>query len=193
MQFTRPFKEAIARGDVRRSYRCWAGPRVKVGGRYGIPPLGAIEVTALAEVDSSSVTNAAARASGFESLDELRATLGNPSDASRKLYRVDFRFLGPDPISQPERDRVDQPTLASLRARLDAIDARARPGPWAWATVAAIGAEPGRRAADLAPRVGLYTATFKARVRRLKALGLTESLETGYRLSPRGRQLLARR
>ena len=33
---------------------------------------------------------------------------------------------------------------------------------------------------------------FKADVRKLKELGLTESLEVGYRLSPRGRALLAR-
>lgn len=31
---------------------------------------------------------------------------------------------------------------------------------------------------------------FKTRVRRLKALGLTESLETGYRIFPRGKALL---
>lgn len=32
---------------------------------------------------------------------------------------------------------------------------------------------------------------FKPRVRRLKALGLTESLDVGYRLSPRGQAFLA--
>jgi ribosomal protein S19E (S16A) len=32
--------------------------------------------------------------------------------------------------------------------------------------------------------------TFKRRVRQLKELGLTESLEVGYRLSPRGRAVL---
>lgn len=31
---------------------------------------------------------------------------------------------------------------------------------------------------------------FKANVRKLKELGLTESLEVGYRLSARGRALL---
>jgi len=31
---------------------------------------------------------------------------------------------------------------------------------------------------------------FKIRVRRLKELGLTESLEVGYRVSPRGRAYL---
>jgi hypothetical protein len=36
---------------------------------------------------------------------------------------------------------------------------------------------------------GLERLVFKARVRRLKALGLTISLGTGYRLSPRGEAL----
>ena len=32
--------------------------------------------------------------------------------------------------------------------------------------------------------------SFKVNVRKLKGLGLAESLEVGYRLSPRGRALL---
>ncbi|WP_179221744.1 hypothetical protein [Inquilinus limosus] len=51
---------------------------------------------------------------------------------------------------------------------------------------------PATRAPDLAARFGRDTASFKADVRKLKALGLTESLEVGYRLSPRGRALLER-
>ena len=35
------------------------------------------------------------------------------------------------------------------------------------------------------------TSRFKPLVRKLKALGLTESLEVGYRLSPRGAAVLA--
>jgi hypothetical protein len=40
--------------------------------------------------------------------------------------------------------------------------------------------------------VGRERHPFKTDVRKLKELGLTESLEVGYRLSPRGRALLAR-
>lgn len=36
----------------------------------------------------------------------------------------------------------------------------------------------------------LFKRAFKVNVRKLKGLGLTESLEVGYRLSPRGRALL---
>ena len=45
---------------------------------------------------------------------------------------------------------------------------------------------------ELAAAAGQERAYFKLRVRRLKALGLTESLEVGYRLSPRGAAYLAR-
>lgn len=55
-----------------------------------------------------------------------------------------------------------------------------------------IAAHPGRRAPDLAAELGRETLPFKADVRKLKALGLTESLKVGYRLSPRGRALLDR-
>ena len=43
-----------------------------------------------------------------------------------------------------------------------------------------------------APQVETELPTFKRRVRQLKELGLTESLEVGYRLSPRGRAVLDR-
>ena len=48
----------------------------------------------------------------------------------------------------------------------------------------------GLRAADLAERFGRERLKFKTDVRKLKALGLTESLAVGYRLSPRGRAYL---
>jgi hypothetical protein len=42
------------------------------------------------------------------------------------------------------------------------------------------------RAGDLCGVVGLEQQPFKVNVRKLKTLGLTESLDVGYRLSPRG-------
>ena len=51
---------------------------------------------------------------------------------------------------------------------------------------------PEASARELARRIDEDVRLFERRVRRLKELGLTESLEVGYRLSPRGRALLAR-
>jgi hypothetical protein len=43
----------------------------------------------------------------------------------------------------------------------------------------------------LAKAIGLDIPHFKPWVRKLKALGLTESLSPGYRLSPRGEKVLS--
>lgn len=49
---------------------------------------------------------------------------------------------------------------------------------------------PAVRAADLCRLVGQERDRFKPDVRKLKNLGLTISLEIGYRLSPRGETYL---
>jgi hypothetical protein len=64
--------------------------------------------------------------------------------------------------------------------------------PWTWATLRLIAKRPGEPAAALAKSVGRERGAFKADVRKLKELGLTESLPVGYRLSPRGRTFLER-
>jgi Mn-dependent DtxR family transcriptional regulator len=63
-------------------------------------------------------------------------------------------------------------------------------GAWTRRTLKLIADRPATRAADLAEALGQERLPFKANVRKLKALGLTESLEVGYRLSPRGRAYL---
>ena len=71
-------------------------------------------------------------------------------------------------------------------AALARLDTRSPHGPWTRATLDAIASRPATRAADLAAALGRETAPFKLDVRKLKNLGLTISLEVGYRLSPRG-------
>lgn len=61
------------------------------------------------------------------------------------------------------------------------------------ATLQSIADRPATRAAELAAETGRPKAKFKTDVRKLKELGLTESLDIGYRLSPRGRAFLAKR
>ena len=57
-------------------------------------------------------------------------------------------------------------------------------------TLETLDAHPGVRALDICGLVGQGKERFKANVRKLKKLGLTESLGTGYRLSSRGKELL---
>jgi hypothetical protein len=69
------------------------------------------------------------------------------------------------------------------------LDARA-PEPWTRSTLTLVRSHPGLRAADLCKLAGQEKDAFKMNVRKLKTLGLTESLEVGYRLSPRGAAIL---
>jgi predicted transcriptional regulator len=70
------------------------------------------------------------------------------------------------------------------------MDKSSNHGAWTRETLSLIAAQPAVRAADLAASVGRERLEFKRDVRKLKELGLTESLEVGYRLSPRGRAFL---
>ena len=150
-----------------------------------------LAVDAVAEVDPAAITEDDARAAGFGSLAELLRRLDRHGDGP--VYRVDFHHAGADPREALRHaDELSGDELAGLRARLDRLDRAARDGPWTVATLRLIGDRPGVRAADLAAVAGRERQPFKTDVRKLKELGLTESLEVGYRLSPRGRALLGR-
>jgi hypothetical protein len=87
----------------------------------------------------------------------------------------------------------DESELFAIGLRLDRLDATGRHGPWTRQTLRLIADNPGVRAEDLARSVGRDKLPFKLDVRKLKELGLTESLRTGYRLSPRGESVLQKR
>jgi hypothetical protein len=78
-----------------------------------------------------------------------------------------------------------------IQRRLDRLDRASTHGPWTRAVLETIAANPAVRAPDLAAGFGRETQPFKRDVRKLKELGLTISLDVGYRLSPRGEAYLA--
>ena len=132
----------------------------------------------------AEITEAAARLAGEASRAELMAALAKKEG---ECYRITFHLEGEDPrIALREDGEPSAADVAALRKRLARMDGQA---PWTKLFMDLVAAHPGRRAGDLAPMAGLETRAFKVRMRRLKALGLTISLETGYRLSPRGEAL----
>jgi len=178
----------IADGSVTVAFRRWRRPTVRTGGTLR-SPAGLLSIEEVRQVDVDSLRAADARRAGHRSLDDLRAELG-PPDPARSLYRIAFRRGGEDPREAlRRRDRLDDVEVTAVRRALARSD-RAVGTPWTWSVLGLIAEHPGVVARELAPRVGMDRDTFKARVRRLKALGLTESLHVGYRLSPRGRALL---
>jgi hypothetical protein len=108
------------------------------------------------------------------------------------IYRIALRFAGADPRVALRQAKPTADEWRALEGKLQRMDARTEGGPWVRATLDIIARRPATRAEALAAELGLGKDMFKPRVRRLKALGLTESLEVGYRLSPRGEDALKR-
>lgn len=181
--------EGIADGSIDRAFRRWDRPRVKAGGRQ-VTSIGVIGFESVEPVAREAVTDAEAAAAGFESAEQLLGFLDR-RDAVQ-IYRVMLRVVGPDPRVALRQALPDEAEIERLCGRLARLDRVSSHGPWTQQALELIDTHPGRRAGDLAEMAGRERLPFKVDVRKLKQLGLTESLPIGYRLSPRGRMLLER-
>jgi len=184
MLFEQRFWAGIADGTVTLTFRRWKAPHAVAGRRHRMAG-GMIEIDSVRTVDPASVTESDARAAGYPGVGELLADLrGGPEPP---LYRVTFHHVGADPrTALAEGGELSAEQRAELDRRLARLDAASTHGPWTAATLDVIAARPGVRAGDLAAELGRERDPFKTDVRKLKNLGLTLSLEVGYRLSPRG-------
>jgi hypothetical protein len=186
--FQRPLLDGLATGTITLTFRRWRRPAARPGSRHR-SPIGVIAIEAVDLVTTAEITEDDARRAGFGSRAELLADLEKFGDAP--IHRIALHLDGPDPrIALREQVVITADERAELARRLARYDAASRHGPWTAATLQLIADHPTERAEDLAARVGREKLPFKVDVRKLKELGLTESLETGYRLSPRGESFL---
>jgi hypothetical protein len=180
--------EGITTGRVTLAVRRWRRPTVRAGGTL-TTAVGVLAIDSVDRIDPSELTERDARAAGAASLEELLAAPQLRRDGD--LYRIRFHLIGDDPrIALRAQSEVSDEEMAEILDRLARLDRASRHGVWATATLELIAERPGVRAGDLAASVQRETQPFKTDVRKLKALGLTESLEVGYRLSPRGEKVL---
>jgi hypothetical protein len=178
---------AIRAGTVDLAFRRWARPRVVVGTRMRTA-VGLVEVTSVEQVGVASLRAEDARRAGAPSLAALKEALAaRPDDPA---WRIGLAYAGPDPRELLRESIPDADEVAAINARLDRLDAASAHGAWTRETLDLIDLNEGVRAPDLAARVGRETLDFKKDVRKLKELGLTESLAIGYLLSPRGRAVV---
>ncbi len=178
------FWAGLTDGSITLAFRRWDAPRVKAGSQMH-SPVGLLAVDAVEDVDRVDISAVDAIAAGYDSLDELRTELDRRGPGP--VYRIVLRRVGPDPREALRNAaELSDAEVAYIRARLDRLDRSSSHGPWTDAVLAAIAEHPGVRAPDLADSFGRETQPFKIDVRKLKALGLTESLRIGYRISPRG-------
>jgi hypothetical protein len=175
----------ICDGAIDLAFRRWPRPRVLPGTKMRTS-VGLIEVTSVDRVDDITASDATRAGASREQLLALMA-----AKAPQPIWRVGLRFAGADPrIALRSKARLSAAERVELATRLDRLDRASPTGAWTRQVLELVAANPARRAPDLAAMLGRETQPFKCDVRKLKELGLTESLEVGYRISPRGRALL---
>lgn len=186
MLFSADAWPGLADGSITVTFRRWKKRQAKVGSIHR-PPGVALEVDAVGEVRVGDLTDADARAAGEPDLAALLRRLGDASPDDL-VWRVDFHAVdAPHPRTMlAAADDLDDAGRAEITKRLDRLDAASKSGPWTRATLECIGRNPAVVSTILAEELGRDRPELKLDIRKLKNLGLTESLGTGYRLSPRG-------
>jgi hypothetical protein len=188
MLFKARFRAGIMEGSITRTFRRWKRLQVVAGNRYR-QPFGEVEVVSAAAVEERSITSHDAKLAGYSSRDDLLAELARYPEGT--LYRIDFRFAGADRrIALREKDDLSEEDIDALVKRLARLDKASSHGPWTRQALELIDRNPAVVSTVLAEKMSLDRPVFKIDIRKLKESGLTESLDVGYRLSPRGKRLL---
>lgn len=178
--------EGIGRGDITLAFRRWQKPTVKSG--TGLrTAIGVVRIDAVEPVDEVTISDDHARAAGYAD----RAALLDDLRSDGTLYRITFDGIELDSrLALRETANLSDADWHALAARFAKWDSMV-PGYFP-SILRLIGQNPEVAAATLAERLGVEKLKFKQDVRKLKELGLTESLDIGYRLSPRGAAALER-
>ncbi|MCW5645986.1 MAG: hypothetical protein KIT23_01895 [Sphingopyxis sp.] len=187
MLFRSAILDRIKSGDVTLAFRCWRRPTVKAGGRLRTA-IGELAIDSVDRCEENEISEQEAFAAGFAGRAALLAELGQRRTG--ELYRVAFHLAGPDRRvalrAKTDLSSAEFDAIAGKLAKLDQSGARR----WTRATLQHIADHPGLAAGAIATALATEKTVLKRNVRKLKELGLTESLEVGYRLSPRGRAVL---
>jgi hypothetical protein len=184
--FRQEFLDGIREGRITVAFRRWRRPSVKSGGTL-LTAVGLLNIRDVSQVRLESISQADARRAGYDGREALITELTERTEG--EIYRIDLGTLEADPRVALRKRRVSDADLNELIVRLERLDARSSGTPWTRRVLDLIHANPAKRAGDLCDMMGQDKMSFKLNVRKLKALGLTESLEVGYRLSPRGAAL----
>ncbi len=189
MQFEPRLRTGLHDGSITVAFRRWRRAHVVAGHQYRT---GTDMVLAESAdiITPGDITAELARDAGFPDVEAAVADLrGDPELA---LYCIRFRRLdSPDPRDQlAAAGSLSSEEVAAIARRLARMDAASKRGPWTAAVLTQIADRPGVVSTSLAEALGWERADFKLHVRRLKELGLTISLDVGYRLSPRGHAYL---
>jgi len=194
--FKKPFHAGLVDGSVTLTFRRWDKPHVRNGGRYRCHPIGVLEVDDVRVVRVGEIGDLDAKAAGFAGraalVDYLRSgPRGEDLTDATEVYRIALHHGGDgDRVEIALVDKLSKEDIDAIAKKLARLDEKA---PWTAKTLRLIAKHPQVAASQLAKKLGRETLPFKVDVRKLKKLGLTQSFEVGYELSPRGRAFLAAR
>jgi biotin operon repressor len=190
VQFEPRLRKGLHDGSITVAFRRWRRSQVVAGHHYRTGQ-GMVLAEAVDVIAPDDITPELAQAAGFADVRAAQADLRG--DPGLPLYCVRFRALdGPDPRDElAATAALTDAEAVAIASRLARMDAASKRGPWTAAVLAQIAARPAVSSVYLAETLDWERFDFKLHVRRLKALGLTISLDVGYRLSPRGTAYLA--
>jgi len=179
--------EKIKSGEITLLFRRWSRPGAKAGGSQ-MTQGGVIGIDSVEMVTEDKITEMDARESGYGTKTNLLDKLSYREDP---IYRIRVYFKGEDPrVALRENDDLNDSELNEIIAKLDSLDKNSKRGAWTREYLQLISDRPATYSGALARSLGIGIPQFKPWVRKLKALGLTESLDVGYRLSRRGEKVL---
>ena len=181
--------QGIVAGTVTRVYRRWDVPRAKAGGSQ-LTQFGVVAIDGVREIpDIGQLTEADAIACGEKNLASLTKWLmKRPED---RIFEVTLHHAGADPRLELREELPDEDGLLRIDQALDRLDAAKTTGPWTRFILSWIRDNPAVVSKVLATLLDRDLQPMKIDIRKMKALGLTISLEVGYQLSPRGSAYLS--
>jgi hypothetical protein len=167
---------------------------VSAGGRYRCHPIGVLEVDSVSRVAVAAIADEDARRAGFADREELVVYLREVKEDVDEVWRIELHHGGDgDRVESALRADVSDQEREEIRGKLARMDDRSERGAWTAKTMRLIERHPRTAASVLAKKLGWPKDELKASIVKLKKLGLTQSFEVGYELSPRGRAYLASR
>ncbi len=174
----------VKEGKVNTAFRKWTRPSVKEGGTLNTV-IGVLRIDGIESIEESQIGEKELLAAGYQDRESFYQEVLNCN--AGHLFKIRFHLEGEDPRIAL-RNSVDflQGEISEIRERLSRFDKRSKIGPWTGDVLQLIAANPGKRAQDFADQLEVEKGWLKTNIRKLKNLGLAISLETGYKISPRG-------
>src|ERR1051325_1944922 len=130
--FQKRFLPGLVDGSITITFRHWARPQVKPGGRYRVHPIGVVDVERLDRVHVREISAEDGRRAGFASREELleymRPAARGPLTAKCEVFRVELRYAGDgDRVPIALDENLSPADVHEIDERLRRLDQK---GPW---------------------------------------------------------------